>query len=36
MGEVYGWSADGQRLAVGRVASSQNIVLFRGLKKTSR
>jgi len=27
------WSSDGRRLAVGRYATTTNIVLFRGLKR---
>jgi serine/threonine protein kinase/Tol biopolymer transport system component len=29
----FAWSSDGQRLAVGRYATTDNIVLFRGLKR---
>jgi Tol biopolymer transport system component len=32
----FAWSADGQRLAVGRASITNNIVLFRGLKQPAR
>ena len=32
----FAWSADGQRLAVARYSLTNNIVLFRGLKRPTR
>ena len=31
----FGWSADGRRLAVARSTASNNIVMFRGLRRSS-